>query len=129
MGRQLRTLPSQEVKLERDGSTGAGLVGIPNFGVTEITSGANTWTLAPPAEGCRKILYALGVSSAARVVQLSTNGAAAVKIGNQAATRITFNATVAQCVELLGINSTQWVIVSIDPPIAANATGVAIATS
>jgi hypothetical protein len=52
-----------------------------------------------------------------------------VKIGNQAATRITFNATVAQTVELLGINSTQWIIVSIDPPIAANATGVAIATS
>jgi hypothetical protein len=129
MGRQLRTLPSNEGEKLIAGTTSASVVTIPNYGVTEITSGANTWTLAPPTEGCEKTLYALGVSSAARVVQLSTNAAAAVKVGNQAATRITFHSTVGMCVRLLGINSTQWVLVSVDPPIAANSSGIAIGTS
>ena len=129
MGRQLRTLPANEGEKIVAGTTSAAVVTIPNYGVTEITSAANTWTLAPPSEGCRKVLYSLGVSSAARVVQLSTNAAAAVKVGNQAATRITFHATVGMCVELLGINSTQWVLMSVDPPIAANSSGIAIGTS
>jgi hypothetical protein len=129
MGRQLRTLPSNEGGKIISGTTSAAVVTIPNYGVTEITSAANTWTLAPPTEGCRKTLYSLGISSAARVVQLSTNAAAAVKVGNQSATRITFHATVGMCVEMLGINSTQWVLVSVDPPIAANSSGIAIGTS
>jgi hypothetical protein len=130
MGRQLRTLPSGEVKKIVAGTTSASNVSIPNYGVTEISSGANTWTLDRPAEGVRKVLYALGISSEARVVQLSTNAAAAVKVGNQAATRITFNATVAMAVELLGINSTQWVVLSVNPETAAvNSTGVVIGTS
>jgi hypothetical protein len=129
MGRQLRTLPANEGEKIVAGTTSASVVTIPNYGVTEITSAANTWTLAPPTEGCRKTLYSLGISSAARVVQLSTNAAAAVKVGNQSATRITFHATVGMCVEMLGINSTQWVLVSVDPPIAANSSGIAIGTS
>jgi hypothetical protein len=129
MGRQLRTLPANEGEKLISGTTSASVVTIPNYGVTEISSAANTWTLAPPVEGCEKVLYALGISSAARVVQLSTNAAAAVKVGNQSATRITFNATVAQCVTLRGINSTQWLLVSADPPIAANSTGIVIGTS
>jgi hypothetical protein len=129
MGRQYRTLPSNEGSKLISGTTSASVVTIPNYGVTEISSAANTWTLAPPVEGCEKVLYALGISSAARVVQLSTNAAAAVKVGNQSATRITFNATVAQCVTLRGINSTQWLLVSADPPIAANSTGIVIGTS
>jgi hypothetical protein len=129
MGRQLRTLPANEGEKIVAGTTSAAVVTIPNYGVTEITSAANTWTLAPPTEGCRKTLYSLGISSAARVVQLSTNAAAAVKVGNQSATRITFHSTVGMCVELLGINSTQWVLVSVDPPIAANSSGIAIGTS
>lgn len=130
MGRQLRTLPSGEIEKTIPGTTGAGVLTIANFGVTEISSAADTWTLAPPSEGVRKVLYALGASSAARVVQLSTNGAATVKVGNQSATRITFNATVAQAVELLGINSTQWIVLSVNPETAAvNSTGVVIGTS
>ncbi len=130
MGRQYRNLNSGEVVKIVSATTGAGAPTIPNYGVTEITSAANTWTLAPPVEGCRKVLYALGVSSAARVVQLSSDGAAAVKVGNQAATRITFNATVAMCVEMIGINSTQWVMISCNPETAAvNSTGVVIGTS
>jgi hypothetical protein len=130
MGRQTRTLPAGEVKKIVSGTTSATVIGIPNYGVTEISSAANTWTLAPPAEGVRKILYAQGVSSAARVVQLSSDAAAAVKVGNQAATRITFNATVTQVVELLGINSTQWVVISASPETAAvNSTGIVFATS
>jgi hypothetical protein len=129
MGRQLRTLPANEGEKIVAGTTSASVVTIPNYGVTEITSAANTWTLAPPTEGCRKTLYSLGISSAARVVQLSTNAAAAVKVGNQSATRITFHSTVGMCVEMLGINSTQWVLVSVDPPIAANSSGIAIGTS
>jgi hypothetical protein len=130
MSRQYRTLPSNQGEYLVAASTGASRPTIPNYGVTEITSAANTWTLDPPTAGCRKTLYSLGVSSAARVVQLSTDAAAAVKVGNQAATRITFNATVAMCVELLGINSTQWVCVSVNPETAAvNSTGVVIGTS
>jgi hypothetical protein len=129
MGRCFRSLRSGEGEAFITGTTGASLPRIPNYGVTEITSAANTWTLDPPREGVTKVLYALGVSSAARVVQLSSNGAAAVKVGNQAATRITFNATVAMTVSLLGVNSTQWLLVGADPPIAANSTGIVIGTS
>jgi hypothetical protein len=130
MGRQLRTLPANEGEKLISGTTSASVVTIPNYGITEITSAANTWTLAPPTEGCRKVLYSLGISSAARVVQLSTNAAAAVKVGNQAATRITFNATVASVVELVGINSTQWIVISASPETAAvNSTGIVIGTS
>ncbi len=130
MGRCFRSLRSDEGKSFISGTTGATLPRIPNYGVTEITSAANTWTLDPPREGVTKTLYALGVSSAARVVQLSSDGAAAVKVGNQAATRITFNATVAMVVQLLGVNSTQWLVTSCNPETAAvNSTGVVFGTS
>jgi hypothetical protein len=112
-------------------TTGTTVVSIPNYGITEITGATtNTWTLDRPNPGVRKILYSLSTAANARIVQLSTDAAAAVKVGNQLATRITFNATVAQVIELLGINSTQWVVISASPETAAvNSTGIVIATS
>lgn len=134
MGRQLRTVRSglgsaYGVPMV-SATTGATKVSIENYGVTQITSGANTWTLQAPEAGCIKYLVSLAVSSAARVVQLSSDGAASVKVGNEGATRITFNSTVAQTVMLLGINSTQWVCVSASPETAAvNSTGIVFGTS
>lgn len=134
MGRQLRTaregLGSAYGVPIVGATTSAKAPRVENYGVTMITSAANTWTLQPPIAGCIKYLVSVDVSSAARVVQLSTDGAATVKVGNQNATRITFNSTVAQTVMLLGINSTQWVCISASPETAAvNSTGIVFGTS
>lgn len=134
MGRQLRTVRTGNGGEFRDdivsATTGTTSVSIENYGVTVLTSGANTWTLAPPSSGVHKYLVSIASSSAARVVQLSTDGAATVKVGNQSATRVTFNSTVEMCVHLLGINSTQWTLVSANPDfVAANTTGIVFGTS
>jgi hypothetical protein len=128
MARTARTLASNEGKFLVAATTGAGKAGIANHGVTVITSGANTWVMDAPVEGCLKTLVSVGISSAARVVRASTG--TSVKIGNQGHTQITFNATVAMCVDLLGINSTQWIVRGTNPEThAVNSTGVVIGTS
>lgn len=127
MGRQLRTMNSNE------GEPAVGVVvassariSIPNYGYTELPStAAAEYVLDPPTPGTRKTLYAVTTTSAAVVVRGSTG--TSVKIGNQGATQITFAATVAHVVELLGINSTQWIITG--NFVAAETTGIVIAAT
>lgn len=134
MARQLRTVRQGQGMIFGvpmvSATTGTTVISIENYGCTLLTSAANTWTLQAPTSGCVKYLVCLSTDAAARVVQLSSDGSASVKVGNQGATRITFNSTVAETVMLLGINSTQWVCVSASPETAAvNSTGIVFATS
>lgn len=110
MSRAPRTVRVGEKKLETAISVASSAsLGITNYGVTELPSTAAVdYTMAPPEEGVRKTLYTVTTTSAAVVVRLSTG--TSVKVGNQGATQITLAGTVAQSVDLLGVNSTQWII-------------------
>ena len=103
-------------------------IAIPNYGITDIGAyAAGEYVLDSPDTAIRKTLLCVSSSSAARVVRMSTG--TSVTVGGGAATQITFNATIDQCVVLVGVNSTHWAIETAYPPIAVNATGLAIATS
>lgn len=128
MGRQLRSVRVGEHELE-NGITVAssGKIGISNYGVTELPSTAAVdYTMAAPVEGVRKTLYSVTTTSAAVVVRLSTG--TSVTVGNQlGATQLTFASTAAQSVDLLGVNSTSWVITG--HWIAADTTGLVVGSS
>lgn len=127
MGRQLRTLPSNEGAVEVGTVKGSSaFISIPNYGVTALPSTAAVeYVLDAPAAGVRKTLYSVTTTSAVVVVRASTS--TSVKIGNQGATQITFAATVAHSVDLLGINSTQWIVTG--NFVAPETTGILIAAS
>ena len=133
MSRQLRTLPQgtgdKLVPIVGAASSG-GPIQISNYGATDLT-GATTgaeYVLDAPSEGVRKTLFrtSSGANDAV-VIRMSTG--ATVKVGNQLATQITFNATTDLSMSLIGLNSTRWVITAAYPSIAANTTGAVIATS
>ena len=127
MSRQLRTVRVGEQKLENAIVVASSAkIGIPNYGVTEIPSTAAVdYVMASPSEGVRKTLYSVTTTSAAVVVRGST--AATVTFGNQGATQLTFAATHAMSVDLLGVNSTQWIITG--QFMAAATTGLVVGTS
>lgn len=127
MGRQLRNVRVGEHELENAiAIASSAKVGISNYGVTELPSTAAVdYVMAPPQEGVRKTLYSVTTTSAAVVVRLST--AATVTVGNQGATQLTFGATHAMAVDLLGVNSTQWIITG--QYLTANTTGLVVGTS
>jgi hypothetical protein len=131
MGRQLRTKRAGEIELFTRATTGTTRDTIDNYGVTDISStAANTYVLAAPETGVRKTLIAQQPTSAAVVVRLTTEAGAAVTVGTTANTRITFNSTVQSVVELVGVNSTRWAVVSVYPDnVAANTTGTVFGTS
>lgn len=127
MGRQLRTVRVGESELENAISiASSGKIAISNYGVTELPSTAAVdYTMAAPEEGVRKTLYSVTTTSAAVVVRLSTG--TSVTVGNQGATQLTFASTAAQSVDLLGVNSTSWVITG--HWIAADTTGLVVAAT
>jgi hypothetical protein len=103
-------------------------IAIPNYGVTDLsTFTAGDWVMDAPEEGVTKTLVSVSSTSVARVIRMATD--ASVKCGNGGATQITFSATtVDQCVRLLGINSTRWVIEYMTP-VASTGAGLAFGTS
>lgn len=143
MGRQFRTP-------RRGASVGAGsmafvspavvtssstAIAIPNYGVTDIGAyTAGDYVLDSPETGSRKTILCVSSTSLARVVRFSTGGTVscgtlAATTGATGGTQITFNATVDQCVVLLGVNTTHWAIEAMFPPTAVNATGIVLAAT
>lgn len=101
------------------GTTGGAVADIANEGLTILNmSTAETMTLAPPAQGARKLLVCTSSTSVARVVRTTTgSGDQSITVGNQTATKITFGAgtTVDALIELVGLSSVRWAIVSMFP--------------
>lgn len=117
MGRQQRTLPSNEGYLKTNVLTrGSSTVAtIPNYGVTVLTTDLGTdFVLAPPVEGCRKTLI-MNQATTGVLVRCNVAGSTGVIFGSTGPTVIEFDAAGDKSVELLGINSTQWHIISIRP--------------
>ena len=144
MGRQYRSLnASGGATLFTHNSTagGGGPLGssgkritVPNYGVSVFYGTTpGTWVLDPPAPGMFKTLLVGATVSTATVIMGSSDGAATVTFNSSSAgskTRLTFEATVDKCVRIVGINSTEWRIVSVHPTnLAVNATGVLLGTS
>lgn len=133
MGRVSRTLRrGVEEGLVSAGSTGAGSITMPNYGVSRIaaTTVAESYVLDAPAEGVRKQILITGVTTASTSVIVATvrgSTGTSVKFGNATATQISVTVTSAAApsiagVDLVGINSTLWGVVGYS-------TGVVIGTS
>jgi hypothetical protein len=99
--------------------------------VTDITAfTAGEYVLDAPDIGVRKTIICSASAAAARVIRFSTGiNISGGTLATTAGTQITFNATVDQCLVLLGLNSTHWVIESMYPPTAVNSTGIVLAGS
>jgi len=106
------------------GTTGGAVADLPNNGMSIVT-GEETYALAAPALGVRKTLVATSTTTTAGpTVRFST--ATTVTDGG-ANTQIAFGAatTYNQVVEMIGVNTTEWAIVSIYPPASTGAGPVA----
>ena len=131
MGRTLRNKPAGESKLYVPSETGTTAVTVSNYGVTRITSTGGNYVLGAPAEGVEKrIIVTDATTGTNHVVYGSTDAAAAVKFNAAGATILTFQATVDCVVDLVGVDSTRWVITNVYPDnVAANATGIVFGTT
>lgn len=109
-------------------SASSTVIAIPNYGATDLSAyAAGDYVLDAPAPGVVKTLFSYTSTAAAKVVRASTG--TNVTIGNQGFTQITFGSTSAQCVQLLGVNSTQWAVLNGYPTTVSTAASPAIATS
>lgn len=107
------------------GTTGGAVADLPPYGVSivDVTS-SEVYALGAPTAGMRKILICTSSSTGITpTIKLSTNAAQTVSLtqlgGNQIATMFKFAATrstaAASVVELVGINSTSWVMTNVFP--------------
>jgi hypothetical protein len=105
-----------------NGTTGAATGFMPNSGISVIgNTTTEVFVLAPPVTGCRKTIIITSLTTTvAPVVRLSTSGGGISFVADTtgknlmtvAGTRSTVAATV---IELIGINSTSWVVAGVCP--------------
>jgi hypothetical protein len=88
------------------------IIAIPNYGVTNVSTFATgDYVLDAPEEGVKKTLFCVSSTSIPVIVRLSTG--ASVKAGHTAATQIILGlTTIDSAIELVGVNSTRWAILS-----------------
>lgn len=110
-------------------SASSTIVAIPNYGATDLsTYAAGDYVLDSPDAGVVKTLFSYTSTAAARVIRASTG--TNITFGNQGFTQIeSGNSTSPWCVMLLGVNSTQWAILSGYPTTVSTAASPAIKTS
>ena len=110
------------------GTTGGGVADLPNHGLSWLT-GNETYTLQPPVKGARKLLVATSTSTAAAAVVRGSTGTG-VTFNAAGATQIDFAAatTATEVVELVGLSSVEWAIVSAYP-VASSGPGPAFSST
>lgn len=112
------------------GTTGGAVTSITNYGNTLLNAtSAEIFCLDPPVAGVFKRLVMTTSSTAATPIVRGSTGVT-VTFNNAAATQLTFTAASSDdaVIELLGISSTRWAIVSMYP-VPSTAAGVAAGTS
>ena len=116
MSRQLRTLQQGAGIAQYPAvSTGVAAINIPAAGYSILDRAAN-YVLGRPAAGVMKRLVCVSSASGATTVVGSTAAALDVTFDNNARVVLTFPvSSVDQAVELLGINSTRWMITNVHP--------------
>jgi hypothetical protein len=126
-----RTLRRGESEKLAAATTGATVIGIPNYGVSNLskTTVAESYVLDAPVTGVEKTIFVTGVTTATTSVALTVRGSTgtSVKFGGATQTQFTVTATSAAApdiagVTLVGINSTLW-------GVAGYSTGIVFGTS
>jgi hypothetical protein len=110
------------------GTTGGATADLPRDGFSYLTAN-ETYALAPPVKGARKTLALTSSTTSAGTTVRGSTGTT-VTFDKAGATQIAFAAgtTEHQIVELIGLSSVAWGIVSAYP-VAATAAGVTFGTS
>lgn len=127
MGRQLRTKRAGEARLAVVGTTATTKRSLSNYGWSNIDAATTgPYVLDAPDAGIEKKLVKLTTVSGA-VVRTAPVGDTSIKLDTTGSYQITFDTTLTQTISLLGVNSTQWVVMSVWP--TSGAAGVAIGTS
>jgi hypothetical protein len=108
-----------------NGSTGAGGAGgirMPNSGVSVIgNTTTEVFVLEAPIAGCRKTIVITSLTTTvAPVIRTSTAGGAIGFVGTSTGTNLltvagTRSTAAATVIELIGINSTSWVVANVCP--------------
>ena len=100
--------------------------GNPNYGISTITSAqlaGGTYPLTAPVAGVYKTITALIASTVARIVQAGT-GATFDGTNNQ------LTSTAIQTVELVGVSTTRWAIISnVAAATASTSGGMSVSTA
>lgn len=92
---------------------------ISNYGLTVLTTDLGTdYVMAPPTEGCRKTLI-MNQATTGVFVRANVAGSTGIIFGSTGPTVIEFDAAGDKCVELVGINTTQWHVTNIRPATTA----------
>jgi hypothetical protein len=132
------------VKYRRTGSdvltnitSGAGVLGIPNYGLTVISAtAANDFAMSAPVAGIRKTIVVMpATSGTARVIKLSTTSSGDTitvlgATGDGVITELNYNSTSLMMTELVGLSATQWkVCYSTTGVPASPSTGIVYQTS
>jgi hypothetical protein len=132
------------VKYRRTGSdvltnvtSGGGVQGIPNYGLTVITAtAANDFAMSAPVAGIRKTIVVYPATSGTiRQIRLSTasSGDSITVLGatgDGVITELNYNSTSLMMTELVGLSATQWkVCYSTTGVPAAPSTGIVYQTS
>ena len=109
------------------GSSGAGTAAsMPNTGITVIanTSG-EAWVLQPPVAGCKKRVVFTGLTSAnVNILRASTSGDDVIAFmgattGINTLTLSTMSGQFPLVIDLVGFNSTSWLITNVFPQTTA----------
>jgi hypothetical protein len=131
MGRQQRTLPSNEGRLKVDVLTRASstVATIANYGLTVLTTDFGTdFVIDAPVQGCVKEIVMTQATTGV-FVRANVAGVTAVKFGSTGATVIEFDAAGDKYVRLLGLNSTAWHVAGSAIGVAPVSTAIVIAGS
>jgi hypothetical protein len=117
MGRQARTLPRNDgagkaSEYLGNATTASSFVSVPNYGLSNLTSAANTYVLDAPEAGVQKWLFRAAGSSAATVVKLHPVSSGDSILVGAAGTEVAFNSTDHCLVGLVGVSSVRWAIMS-----------------
>jgi len=92
------------------------LIAIPNYGATDMSTWtAGDYVLDSPEPGVHKLLFACSSVNTASTIWASTG--TSVAYDRQGRTKFITPGTTANqwAIELLGINTTQWTIISVSP--------------
>lgn len=110
------------------GTTGGEVADFPNTGLSWITAG-ETYAMQAPFKGARKTIVCTSTSTAAAATVRGSTGTS-VTVDAAGATQIVFPAasTATQVVELLGLSSVEWAVMSANP-VASSGAGPTFGTT
>jgi hypothetical protein len=105
------------------GTTGGAVADLSRDGLSVLTAD-EVYTLQAPVTGCRKTLVAVSTSTGGAITVLAATSSGNITFDQAGNGKLSFAAgtTTRQVVELMGLNTTSWVIVG-SYPVATSGAG------